>query len=117
MTRNVLTSKQAMSEQEQQFNIKSDAAEATKTELKEPDMFKVILLNDDFTPMDFVIEVLQRFFQMDEQRATKVMLHVHIRGKGLCGIFTHEIAETKSVQVNNYSREHEHPLLCVMEVV
>lgn len=104
-----------MSEQGQQLNIESEIAEASKVEPKEPEMFKVILLNDDFTPMDFVIEVLQRFFQMSEQQATQIMLHVHTRGKGLCGIFTHEIAETKSVQVNNYSREHEHPLLCVME--
>lgn len=80
-------------------------------------MYKVVLLNDDYTPMDFVIEVLQKIFHMDEPRATQIMLHVHTRGKGLCGIFSHEIAETKSAQVNDYAREHEHPLLCVVEPV
>jgi ATP-dependent Clp protease adaptor protein ClpS len=74
-----------------------------------------VLLNDDYTPMEFVVEVLQVFFGMDRQKATQIMLHVHTRGKGVCGVYTHEIAETKVMQVNNYSREHQHPLLCVME--
>lgn len=78
-------------------------------------MYRVILLNDDFTPMEFVVEVLQTFFGMDHDRATQVMLHVHTRGKGVCGVFTFEIAETKVVQVNEFSRQHEHPLKCTLE--
>jgi len=91
--------------------------EETELNIKEPSMYKVLIINDDFTPMDFVIDVLVRFFRMDEERATQVMLHVHTRGKGLCGIFTHEIAETKMFAVNKYAKENEHPLLCVMESV
>ena len=84
-------------------------------EVKPPPLYKVLLLNDDFTPMDFVVEVLMRFFNMSEERATQVMLHVHTRGVGVCGVYTKEIAETKVYQVNQYSREHGHPLLCTME--
>ena len=80
-----------------------------------PPMYRVILLNDDYTPMDFVIEILRLFFNMNHDRATQVMLHVHTRGKGVCGVFTFEIAETKVVQVNEYSRQNEHPLKCTME--
>ncbi|WP_341501097.1 ATP-dependent Clp protease adapter ClpS [Gallaecimonas sp. GXIMD4217] len=83
--------------------------------LKRPPMYKVVLNNDDYTPMDFVVEVLQRFFNMDTEKATQIMLAVHYQGKGVCGIFTAEIAETKVAQVNRYAREHEHPLLCTME--
>lgn len=85
--------------------------------IQEPNMYKVLLLNDDYTPMDFVIEVLKVFFDMDESRATQVMMHVHTRGKGLCGIFSHEVAETKTTLVNEYSKNHQHPLLCVLEMV
>ena len=74
-----------------------------------------MLLNDDYTPMEFVVEVLERFFAMDRQTATRVMLEVHTRGKGVCGVFTYEIAETKVSQVTSYSREHQHPLLCTLE--
>ncbi len=84
-------------------------------EVKRPPLYKVLLFNDDFTPMDFVVEVLMRLFGMSEERATQVMLHVHTRGVGVCGIYTKEIAETKVYQVNQYSREHGHPLLCTME--
>ncbi|KHF26089.1 ATP-dependent Clp protease adapter ClpS [Solemya velum gill symbiont] len=83
--------------------------------LKRPPMYKVLLLNDDYTPMEFVVDVLSRFFHMDQEQATRVMLHVHTRGQGVCGVFTREIAETKVYQVNDYSREHQHPLLCTME--
>ena len=86
-----------------------------KTETKTPAMYKVFLLNDDFTPMDFVIEVLQRFFRLDREDATHVMLSVHNHGVGLCGVFTFDVAETKSAMVNNYSRVHEHPLQCTIE--
>ena len=84
-------------------------------ELEEPRLFKVVLMNDDYTPMDFVIEVLMKFFNLDHDRATQVMLHVHTRGKGVCGVFNYQIAETKASLVNEYSREHEHPLQCTVE--
>ena len=89
--------------------------EEVKPRLKKPPLYKVVLLNDDYTPMEFVVEVLQTFFRMDRSRATQIMLHVHTRGKGVCGVFTFEIAETKAAQVNDYSREHQHPLLCTLE--
>jgi ATP-dependent Clp protease adaptor protein ClpS len=91
------------------------AVEETRPEVKPPPMYKVVLLNDDFTPMDFVVDVLQTFFAFDHDRATQIMLHVHTRGKGVCGIFTFEIAETKVVQVNEYARRNEHPLKCALE--
>lgn len=80
-----------------------------------PPLYQVVLLNDDFTPMDFVVAVLQMFFNMDNEQATQVMLHVHTRGKGVCGVFTRGVAETKVMQVNEFSRTHQHPLLCTME--
>ena len=91
------------------------ALQEAKPEVALPPMYRVILLNDDYTPMDFVIEILRLFFNMNHDRATQVMLHVHTRGKGVCGVFTFEIAETKVVQVNEFSRQHEHPLKCTME--
>jgi ATP-dependent Clp protease adaptor protein ClpS len=89
--------------------------ESEKPALKPPPMYKVILLNDDYTPMDFVVRILEHFFGMSREKATQVMLHVHTRGRGICGVFTHDIAETKVVQVNEFSRRHQHPLLCTME--
>jgi ATP-dependent Clp protease adaptor protein ClpS len=86
-----------------------------KPKLKRPPLFKVILINDDYTPMEFVVHVLEIFFNLDRETATRIMLEVHTRGKGICGIYTHEIAETKVSQVNCYSRENQHPLLCTME--
>lgn len=83
--------------------------------LKEPRKYKVILLNDDYTPMDFVVDVLKRFFQLNEEAAVQVMLQVHLHGQGVCGSFTRDIAETKVAQVNDYARKNEHPLLCSME--
>ena len=91
------------------------ALEEVRPEIKLPPMYRVILLNDDYTPMDFVIEILTVFFGMSNDRATQVMLHVHTRGKGVCGVFTFEIAETKVVQVNEYSHQSDHPLKCTME--
>lgn len=91
------------------------AVEAAKPEIERPPMYQVVLLNDDYTPMDFVVVVLQTFFTMTRERATRVMLHVHTRGKGVCGVFTREVAETKVTQVNEFSRGHQHPLLCTME--
>jgi len=91
------------------------ALEEAKPKVKRPPMYKVILLNDDYTPMEFVVHVLERFFGMNREKATHIMLNVHTKGSGVCGVFTREIAETKVVQVNDYSRKHEHPLLCTME--
>lgn len=91
------------------------ALKTAKPEVARPPLFQVVLLNDDFTPMDFVVEVLRSFFALDQERAVQVMLHVHTRGKGVCGVFTREVAETKVTQVNEYSRSHQHPLLCTME--
>lgn len=91
------------------------ALQEARPKLKRPPMFKVVLLNDDFTPMEFVVQILERFFAMGREKATQIMLHVHTRGKGVCGVYTHDIAETKVSQVNEYSRKHQHPLLCAME--
>jgi ATP-dependent Clp protease adaptor protein ClpS len=91
------------------------AVEEAKPKVKPPPLYKVILLNDDYTPMEFVVYVLERFFAMNREKATQVMLHVHTRGVGVCGVYTREIAETKVNQVNDYSRKHQHPLLCAME--
>jgi ATP-dependent Clp protease adaptor protein ClpS len=91
------------------------AVEVAKPEVARPPLYQVLLLNDDFTPMDFVVEVLQLFFGMNREQATQVMLHVHTRGRGVCGVFTREVAETKVMQVNEFSRHHQHPLLCTME--
>lgn len=89
--------------------------EEARPEVKRPSLYKVILLNDDYTPMEFVVEVLEQFFSLDRGKATRVMLEVHTRGKGVCGVFTYDIAETKVALVNGYSRQHQHPLLCAME--
>ena len=89
----------------------------SKPKLKRPSMYKVMLLNDDYTPMDFVVEILEIFFSMGREKATHVMLTVHVHGKAVCGIYTRDIAETKSAQVNQYAKEHQHPLLCEIEAV
>ena len=89
--------------------------ETTRPKLKKPPMYKVILLNDDFTPMEFVVHVLEAIFGHNRENATRIMLNVHKSGKGVCGIYTKDIAETKVTQVNSYSRENQHPLLCDME--
>lgn len=91
------------------------ALQESRPKLKKPPMYKVVLLNDDYTPMEFVVHVLEQFFSMDREKATRVMLNVHQHGKGVCGIFTREIAETKVSVVNDYSRQNQHPLLCSME--
>jgi ATP-dependent Clp protease adaptor protein ClpS len=91
------------------------AVEEARPELARPPMYQVLLLNDDYTPMDFVVHILQSFFGLPYERAHEVMLHVHLRGKGVCGLFTREVAETKVTQVNEFSRANHHPLLCTME--
>lgn len=95
----------------------SGTAIATRTKAvpKKPDLYRVLLLNDDYTPMEFVVHVLMRFFNRTEEQATEIMLHVHHHGVGECGVYTYEIAETKVTQVMDFSREHQHPLQCVME--
>ncbi|WP_269532681.1 ATP-dependent Clp protease adapter ClpS [Chitinimonas sp. BJYL2] len=94
-----------------------DGVELAKlpTVVKPPAMFKVVLLNDDFTPMEFVVIVLQQFFGMDHERANRVMLKVHTEGKGVCGVYSKDVAATKVAQVMDFSRQHQHPLQCVME--
>lgn len=91
------------------------ATAAEKPALKRPSLYKVLMMNDDFTPMDFVIDVLMLFFAMTEEKATQVMLAVHTEGKAVCGVYTRDIAETKAAQVNQYSSECDHPLLCEIE--
>ena len=87
----------------------------TRAKTQKPAMYKVLLLNDDYTPMEFVIYVLQRFFSKGAEDATKIMLHVHQNGVGICGVFTYEVAETKVTQVMDMARQHDHPLQCTME--
>ena len=90
-------------------------ATKTRTRPKKPSQYKVLMLNDDYTPMEFVVMVLKRFFGMDLEQATRVMLHVHQRGVGVCGIFTYEVAETKVHQVMDFARQNQHPLQCTLE--
>jgi ATP-dependent Clp protease adaptor protein ClpS len=86
-----------------------------KPRTKRPNLYRVLLLNDDYTPMEFVVHVLERFFNKNREDATRIMLHVHQNGVGECGVFTYEIAETKVTQVMDFARKHQHPLQCVME--
>jgi ATP-dependent Clp protease adaptor protein ClpS len=90
-------------------------ATKTRAKSKKPSQYKVLMLNDDYTPMEFVVMVLKRFFRMDLEQATRVMLHVHQRGVGVCGIFPYEVAETKVNQVMDFARENQHPLQCTLE--
>ena len=87
----------------------------TRTRTKKPSMYKVLMLNDDYTPMEFVVYILERFFNRSREQATRIMLHVHQKGVGLCGVYTYEVAETKVAQVLDLAKRHEHPLQCVME--
>ena len=87
----------------------------TKPRTKRPNLYRVLLLNDDYTPMEFVVHVLERFFNKSREDATRIMLHVHHNGVGECGVFTYEVAETKVTQVMDFARKHQHPLQCVME--
>ena len=91
------------------------AGTQTVTRTKKPSLYRVLLLNDDYTPMEFVVYVLERFFQKTREEATTIMLHVHQNGVGVCGVFTYEVAETKVAQVLDLARRHEHPLQCTME--
>ena len=91
------------------------AVEEERPKLKRPPLYRVILVNDDYTPMEFVVEVLQTVFGMERTKATRVMLEVHTKGKGVCGVYTYEIAETKVAQVTSIAEQQQHPLLCTME--
>ena len=91
------------------------AVETSKPELKPPSRYKVIMLNDDYTPMEFVVEVLELIFNMDRQQATRIMLEVHTKGKARCGVYTYEVAETRVAQVCSYARQNQHPLLSTLE--
>lgn len=93
----------------------SVVAERKTQKTKPPQMYQVVMLNDDYTPMEFVVHVLERFFNKDREAATQIMLHVHHHGIGECGVFTYEVAETKVTQVMDFARKHQHPLQCVME--
>ena len=104
-----------MSEPERVEGERGLVVEEAEPEVKKPPLYQVILLNDDYTPMEFVVDVLERIFRMDRTRATRVMLEVHTKGKGVCGVFIFEIAETKVAQVMGYANQHQHPLLCTME--
>jgi ATP-dependent Clp protease adaptor protein ClpS len=90
-------------------------ATRTRTKSKKPSQYKVLMLNDDYTPMEFVVMVLKRFFRMDLEQATRVMLHVHQRGVGVCGVYPYEVAETKVTQVMDFARQNQHPLQCTLE--
>lgn len=93
----------------------STAVAVVDSRPQRPPMYKVVMLNDDYTPMEFVIQVLEQFFFVDRGRATQLMLQVHTKGKAICGVYTRDIAETKAMQVNQYARENQHPLLCEIE--
>jgi ATP-dependent Clp protease adaptor protein ClpS len=89
--------------------------EESRPQVKQPPLYQVVLLNDDYTPMEFVVDVLEKFFSLNRPTATRIMLEVHTKGKGVCGVFTYEIAETKVAQVTTYARDHQHPLMCTLE--
>jgi ATP-dependent Clp protease adaptor protein ClpS len=99
-------------EQRDGFDLAVDEA---KPKVKPPSLYRVVLINDDFTPMEFVVDILESVFGMVRTRATQVMLEVHTKGKGICGVFSYEIAETKVAQVMSIANQHQHPLLCTME--
>ena len=106
-----------MANKEEFQNDDGLAVEEERPKVKKPPLYRVFLVNDDYTPMEFVVHVLESFFAMDREKATRIMLHVHTKGKGICGVYTRDIADTKVAQVNEYSRTNNHPLLCDMEEV
>tara|TARA_B100000700_G_C15024527_1_gene847463 strand:+ start:687 stop:1049 length:363 start_codon:yes stop_codon:yes gene_type:complete len=110
-------SKIVLNIEDQEDQDTSTVSLAEKPKLKKPPLYRVLIFNDDYTPMEFVVYVLQSFFGYDRDKATQIMLAVHTQGRGVCGIFTKEVAETKSSQVNNFARENEHPLISEIEPV
>jgi len=103
-----------MSDKQPQY-LEGPVVQEAKPKLQKPPLYKVLLLNDDYTPMEFVVIILQRFFHKSREDATRIMLHVHQKGLGVCGTFTREVAETKVRQVLNFANEHKHPLKCTLE--
>ncbi len=103
-----------MSDKHPQY-LDGPVVEEAKPKVRKPPLYKVILLNDDFTPMEFVVVILQRFFYKNREEATQIMLHVHQKGVGVCGVYTREVAETKVQQVLDFAKEHKHPLQCTSE--
>jgi ATP-dependent Clp protease adaptor protein ClpS len=97
-------------------NFEAGLATKVRPKTKKPAMYKVLMLNDDYTPMEFVVHILERFFGKNQNEATQIMLHVHQRGVGVCGVFTHELAETKATQVMDLARHNDHPLQCTIEI-
>lgn len=98
----------------EQFGV-GTVAQTQDPKLKKPPLYRVVLLNDDYTPMEFVVHILEQFFYMNRDKATQIMLTVHTQGKGVCGVYTKDIAETKAAMVNQYARDNEHPLVCEVE--
>lgn len=90
--------------------------EEEQAKVKPPSMYKVLMMNDDFTPMEFVVEVLELFFAMDREKSTRIMLTVHTEGRAVCGVYTRDVAETRAEQVMDYARQHQHPLMCLVEI-
>ena len=113
----VLRMSAAMGPDDGDSNDENQTGIVTKTrqKTKKPSLYKVLLLNDDYTPMEFVVHVLERFFNKGREEATRIMLHVHQKGVGICGVYTYEVAETKVTQVMDFSQQHQHPLQCTME--
>ena len=107
-----MSEKRRENEQMESFDL---AVEEARPKLKEPPLYRVVLINDDYTPMEFVVDILESIFGMERTRATQVMLEVHTKGKGVCGVYNFEIAETKVAQVMSIAQQHQHPLLCEME--
>ena len=107
-----MSDKRTDNEQMDSFDL---AVEEARPKLKEPPLYRVVLINDDYTPMEFVVDILESIFGMERTRATQVMLEVHTKGKGVCGVYNFEIAETKVAQVMSIAQQHQHPLLCEME--
>jgi len=112
----VIETRNSQNEGEEGDNEAGFATITEKPKLKQPPLYKVILINDDYTPMDFVVDVLRAFFDLNAEKATQIMLKVHTEGKGVCGVYSKDIAETKAAQVNDYSKECDQPLLCSVEV-
>lgn len=105
----------SMNSSEDDAGDSGTAVQAEKPKLKRPPLYKVVMINDDYTPMEFVVETLETFFSMDREKATRVMLTVHTQGKATCGIYSRDVAETKAAQVNQFARDNEHPLICEIE--
>jgi ATP-dependent Clp protease adaptor protein ClpS len=101
--------------QDDDGDVRGGIVTRTEPKTKRPSLYKVLLLNDDYTPMDFVVYILERFFNKPTEEANRIMWHVHQKGVGICGVYTYEVAETKVAQVTNFSRQHQHPLQCTME--